>query len=162
MQEIEISWWLFELCTCKIGQPIQPIWQQFFALPWSALKKPLWEFNFLHIFAVSMSSMHEKCCQILERLYVVFHHSRNILCGAHSIYYGDNFLNHKTSIHTFNSTPLFSFSWFAHLAQLQPWGAGVVQLTARQYIVEYLVLLFQTAKSGKNAAVYFGLKQTYF
>ena len=67
--------------TCKIGQPIQPIWQQFFALPWSALKKPSWELNFLHIFAVPLSSRHEKCCQILERLFVAYHHSRNILCG---------------------------------------------------------------------------------
>ena len=66
--------------TCKIGQPIQPIWQQFFALPWSALKKPSWELNFLHIFAVPLSSRYEKCCQILDRLFVLFHHFRNILC----------------------------------------------------------------------------------
>ena len=63
--------------TCKIGQPIHPIWQQFFAL-----KKQSWELNFLHIFAVPLSSRHEKCCQILERLFVVFHHYRNILCHS--------------------------------------------------------------------------------
>ena len=40
IQEIEISQWLFELVTCMIGQPIQPICK-FFALSWSALKKPL-------------------------------------------------------------------------------------------------------------------------
>ena len=65
--------------TCKIGQPIQPIWQKFFALPWSALKKPSWELKLLHIFAVPMSSRHEKCFQILKILFVVFHHSSNIL-----------------------------------------------------------------------------------
>ena len=58
--------------TCKIGQPIQPIWQQFFALPWSALKKPSWELNFLHIFAVLLTSRHEKCFQILKRLLLYF------------------------------------------------------------------------------------------
>ena len=40
-----------------LGQPIQPIWQQL--LKW-------WKLNFLHIFAVPLSSRHEKCCQILE------------------------------------------------------------------------------------------------
>ena len=55
--------------TCKIGQPIQPIWQQFFALPCSALKKLFWELNFLHIFAVP-SSRHEKRCQMLEILFL--------------------------------------------------------------------------------------------
>ena len=25
--------------TCKIAQPIQPIWQHIFAMPWSALKR---------------------------------------------------------------------------------------------------------------------------
>ena len=46
MQEIEISWWLFELPARQ-------------------------ELNFLHIFAVPLSSGHDKCCQILERLFVV-------------------------------------------------------------------------------------------
>ena len=73
---LTVAFW----ATCKIGQPIQPMWQQFFALPWSALKKPSWELNFLHIFAVPLSSRHQKRCQILERLFVVFHHSRNIVC----------------------------------------------------------------------------------
>ena len=47
----------------KIGRPIHPIW----------------ELNSSHIFAVPLSSKHDKYCQILERLFVVFHHSRNIL-----------------------------------------------------------------------------------
>ena len=29
--------------TCEIAQPIQPIWQPFFSLFWSALNKPPWE-----------------------------------------------------------------------------------------------------------------------
>ena len=33
----------------------------------------------IKIFAVPLSSRHEKCYQILERLFVVFHQSRNIL-----------------------------------------------------------------------------------
>ena len=63
--------------TCKIAQPIQPIWQHIFALPWSALKRPPWEFNFLHIFGIPSSSRHEKCCQILQTVFWVFQYSRN-------------------------------------------------------------------------------------
>ena len=63
--------------TYKIAQPIQPIWQHIFALPWSALKKPPWEFNFFHIFGIPSSSRHEKCCQILQTLFWVFQYSRN-------------------------------------------------------------------------------------
>ena len=66
--------------TCKIAQPIQPIWQHIFALPWSALKKPPWEFNFLHIFRIPSSSRHEKCCQLLQTLFWVFQYSRNSHC----------------------------------------------------------------------------------
>ena len=64
--------------TCKIGQPIQPIWQKIFALSWSALKKPLWQLNFSHLSAILSSSRREKCFQMLERLFVASHHSRNI------------------------------------------------------------------------------------
>ena len=66
--------------TCKIAQPIQPIWQQIFALPWSALKKPPWEFNFLHIFGISSSSRQEKCGQMLETLFWLFQCSKNPWC----------------------------------------------------------------------------------
>ena len=62
--------------TCKIGQPMKPIGQQFLALFWSALRKPLWELNFLHIFGIHSSSKHETFCQMLEKLFTVFHHSR--------------------------------------------------------------------------------------
>ena len=51
-------------------------------LPWSALKKPSWELNFLHNFAVPLSIRHKNCCQILERFFDVFYHSRNILYPA--------------------------------------------------------------------------------
>ena len=66
--------------TCKIAQPIQPIWQHIFALPWSALKKPSWEFNFFHNFGIPSSSRPEKCCQILQKLFWVFQYSRNSQC----------------------------------------------------------------------------------
>ena len=36
--------------TREIAQPINPIWQHIFALPWSALKKPPCEFISFHIF----------------------------------------------------------------------------------------------------------------
>ena len=63
--------------TCKIAQPIQPIWQHIFALPWSALKKPPWEFNFFHIFGIPSSSRHEKRCQMLQTLFLLFQCSKN-------------------------------------------------------------------------------------
>ena len=34
--------------------------------------------QFLPYFGISSSSRHEKCCQMLKRLFVLFHHSRNI------------------------------------------------------------------------------------
>ena len=63
--------------TCKIAQQIQPIWQHIFALPWSALKKPPWEFNFFHIFGIPPSSRHEKWCQMLQTLFWLFQCSKN-------------------------------------------------------------------------------------
>ena len=55
-----------------------------FCFHWSALKKPSWELNFFHIFAVPLSSRDEKCFQMLEILFVVFQHSRNIVCKVTS------------------------------------------------------------------------------
>ena len=63
---LKMAFWV----TCKIAQPIQPIWQHIFDLPYSALKKPQWEFNFFHIFGIPSSSRHEKCCQILQTLFL--------------------------------------------------------------------------------------------
>ena len=60
---------------------------QFFALPWSALKKPSWELKFLHIFAVPMSSRHEKCCQILERLFFSPLQKHTVSCMTLLIYF---------------------------------------------------------------------------
>ena len=60
---------------CPLARPIQPIWQQFFALPWFALKKPSWG-----IFAIPSSSRHEKCGQMLETLFWLFQCSKNPLC----------------------------------------------------------------------------------
>ena len=75
--------WIFMMAfwaTCKIAQPIQPIWQHIFALPWSALKKPPWEFNFFHIFRIPSSSRHEKRCQMLQTLFCLFQCSKNPQC----------------------------------------------------------------------------------
>ena len=66
--------------TCKIAQPIQPIWQHIFVLPWSALKKPPWEFNFFHNFGIPSSSRHEKRCQMLQTLFWLFQCSKNPRC----------------------------------------------------------------------------------
>ena len=63
--------------TCKIAQPIQPIWQHIFALPRSALKRPSWEFNFFHIFGIPSSSRHEKRCQMLQTLFWLLQCSKN-------------------------------------------------------------------------------------
>ena len=66
-------------CTCKIGQPNQPIWWQSFALSWSVLKMPLWGLNFLHILEIPSSSRHEKRCQMLKRHVWVLKYSRKHL-----------------------------------------------------------------------------------
>ena len=64
--------------TCKIGQPIQAIRNQVFALWWSALEKPVWELNCLHIFEILSSNRNKKRWRMLEGLFMVFYHSRNI------------------------------------------------------------------------------------
>ena len=48
-----------------------------FSLSWSYTSKKL---NFKDIFEIFLSSRHQKCCQMLERLFVVFFHSINIPC----------------------------------------------------------------------------------
>ena len=73
------------------------------------------------------------------------------------VYSGGNFLSHKTLI-----TPLFSFSWFAHLAQLAiavGGGCGI----AHSSLVHSGVLSASLLDSQiwENSAVYFGLKYTY-
>ena len=60
--------------TCKIAQPILPIWQLIFALSYSALKEPQWEFNFFHIFGIPSSSRHEN---LKHETFLVFQYSRN-------------------------------------------------------------------------------------
>ena len=42
-------------------------------------KKPPRKFFFLHFFTIHSSSRHEKCCQMLERIFSLFQCSRNIL-----------------------------------------------------------------------------------
>ena len=59
MQKIEFPRWLFEL--------IQPIYQHIFALPLSALKKPLWQLNFLQLPHQVNRHENQKWCEMLER-----------------------------------------------------------------------------------------------
>lgn len=54
------------------------IWAELAMLFSRQLKTPSRELNFQHIFEILLSSRHEKCCQMLERPFVLFHHSRNI------------------------------------------------------------------------------------
>ena len=62
---LRVAFW----ATCKKGQPIQPIWQQF--LPCLGLpSKSYLENSISSIFLES--SRHEKCCQILQTLFWVF------------------------------------------------------------------------------------------
>ena len=42
---------------------------------------PMWNFISFAYFTIPSSSRHEKCCQMLERLFVVFDHSRNTPFG---------------------------------------------------------------------------------
>ena len=42
-----------------------------FSLPSYALKKPSWNFNFLHIFNIAASNGHENGCQMSARVFVV-------------------------------------------------------------------------------------------
>ena len=65
----------------KDSQP-SPSGSNCFALSWSALKKPSCEHNFLHISEIPSSSRHKICCQILERLFVVFQQSKSIPCNV--------------------------------------------------------------------------------
>ena len=66
----------------KAGQKCAARWAELAVLFYWLLKKPLWEFNFFHIFGIPLSSRHEIFCQMLERLFVLFHHFRNITWGA--------------------------------------------------------------------------------
>ena len=44
----------------------------------SALKKPLCDLNFVHIFEILSSNGYKYQCQMLERVFVVFQGSRNL------------------------------------------------------------------------------------
>jgi hypothetical protein len=87
-QKYERNWILMMAfwATCKIAQPIYPIWQHIFAPPWSALKKPLWEFNFFHIFGIPSSSRYEKHSQMLQTLFWLFQCSKNSRWDDYKVY----------------------------------------------------------------------------
>ena len=46
-------------------------YKNIFSLPSYALKKPSWNFNFLHIFNIAASNGHENGCQMSARVFVV-------------------------------------------------------------------------------------------
>ena len=79
----KFSPWLFEgrKIKAKKLQPVQCRWAGLAVLSCRKLKKPLWKSNFLHIFASSSSSGHEKCCQTLQWFFEVFQYSRNTPCS---------------------------------------------------------------------------------
>ena len=54
---------------CQMGWIGCPIFQ--------VSQKPSWEFSYFHISGIPSSSRHEKCCQILQKLFGVFQYSRN-------------------------------------------------------------------------------------
>ena len=74
--------WIFTMAfwaTCKIAQPIQPIWQHI--LPCLSLpQRATVRIQFLPYFwnfGIPSSSRHEKRCQILQTLFQIFQYSRN-------------------------------------------------------------------------------------
>ena len=72
MFENEIPRWLFEPhLQYMTANPANLA--VIFCLALVCRQKPIaWELNFLHIFAVPLSSRHEKCWQILERFFLYF------------------------------------------------------------------------------------------
>ena len=48
-------------------------------------KRPPWKKKFLHFFSINSSSRHEKCCQMLQRLFWLFQCSKNPLCMSLSL-----------------------------------------------------------------------------
>ena len=127
--------------TCKIAQPIQPIWQHILALSWSALKKPPWEFNFFHIFGITSSSRHEKCCQILRTLFWVFQYSRNSQCFG----YIATFL-----LISLLKTPQFNFNAWNSTIKILPFSQeSLVEAEANS--------LFDLMASFDDGAAYQGL-----
>ena len=102
------------------------------------LKEPQWEFNFFHIFGIPSSSRHEKYCQMLERLFALFHHSRNIPCAVSgccccrflwltkcstSFFFDKNFMSqysHLWSVFTFKfkSFSIWTFAFKSILARM--------------------------------------------
>ena len=69
---------LITYLTCKIAQPIEPITQYVLFLPCLHLPSKSQHLNLFHIFAICLSSRHEKRYQVLEKLLLVFLHTINI------------------------------------------------------------------------------------
>ena len=95
--------------TTWIARPIRPIRQLGFALACSALKKPLWEFNFFDISVILLSSKHGKCCQILWRLFLPFQSLRFLL------WFWDK---HILDAYKFQLLTVQYDQWYSHIAVL--------------------------------------------
>ena len=67
----------------NIWQKVAAKWAGLAVISCRLLKKPLLDFNFLHIFAIPSKSEHKKRCQLLDRLFEVFQHSKNMQCFGH-------------------------------------------------------------------------------
>ena len=68
--------WLFE-GRPRQGKTIAVRWAELVIPPCRTIKKPSWDFIFFQTFCL-LSSRLEKLYQILEILFLVFHHSRKI------------------------------------------------------------------------------------
>ena len=107
---------------CQIGWIGCPILQ--------VAQKATMRLQFL-AFAIPSSSRHEKRCQMVERLSVVFHHSRNILCCV----------KRKTPLHLAQDLLVerVFFAMFRKMVcgvgwQLALLGAAKCLSTAKQYL----------------------------
>ena len=70
MKEFKFPLWFFEL-PANSANPAAIFCQ-------SAVKKPLCDLNFVHIFEILSLKRYEYQCQVLEIIFVVFQGSRNL------------------------------------------------------------------------------------
>ena len=137
--------------TCKIGQPIQPIWWQSFALSWSALKKPSWGLNFLHIFEIPSSSRHEKRCQMLKRHFGVFEYSRKHLDWYQQFQILKDFLTVMNAIVVFIKTLTFLKNYYSCMNLRKALLANIRFLRQRGWGITTWIMEFIGKRSHKKA-----------
>ena len=138
-------------CTCKIGQPNQPIWWQSFALSWSVLKMPLWGLNFLHILEIPSSSRHEKRCQMLKRHFGVFKYSRKHLQLYQQFQILKDFLTVMNAIVFFIKTLTFLKNYYSCMNLRKALLANVRFLRQRGWGITTWIMEFIGKRSHKKA-----------